>query len=152
MSKRFLIVAMVVVAAMAAASPAAGGQDGHAAVSRRKTAAPAVRAPLNIQYAEVTRLGKNIRQQIFAELTACHIEMRKKADALYPDMDVRTRGYSSKKDVKQFRERGQFENAMVAQCTQQAIAKHTIEAHELGSIKNEGICQQWPPLTGKPIC
>jgi hypothetical protein len=152
MSKRFPIVAVVVVAVMAAASPAAGGPDEQATTGGRRTAAPAVRAPLAIQYAEVSRLAKTNRQQIFAELTACHIDMRKKADALYPDMDVRTRGYSPKKDVKQFRERGQLENAMVAQCTQQAIEKHKIEAHELGSIKNEGICKQWPPLTGKPIC
>jgi hypothetical protein len=147
-----LPVVVLWVGALAGGLMAPTSAVGQAAPEQQEAPAPAARAGLAIRYTAVTRVAEANRKQIFADLSACHVEVEKKADALYPAMSVQTRGYSAKKDIKQFRERGRFENAAIAQCTQRALEQHHLEAFELGSIKNEGICKQWQPLSGKPIC
>ena len=107
---------------------------------------------LQVKSTVVTRLPEETRKAVFAGVSACHTDVRKKADDLYPEMSVQSRGYSSKADVKRFRERSRFEDAEVAACGRRAIERHSIDAAELRSITAEGVCKQWPPLSGKPAC
>lgn len=107
---------------------------------------------LQVNYAPVSRLSQAARKAVFAELSACHSEVKKKADELYPEMKLQSRGYSPKEDVKRFHERSRFEDAGVAACGRKALEKYSIDVAELRWITGEGVCKQWPPLAGKPAC
>ena len=105
-----------------------------------------------LQYTPVARLAEKARQTVFADVSTCHSDIRKKSESLYPEQKLGSRGYSPKEDVKAFRARSRFENAGATTCDQQMLQKHTLIPTELREIKIEGACKQWPPLTGKPGC
>ena len=107
---------------------------------------------LQVHYAPVSRLPQATRKVVFAELSACHSEVKKRADDLYPEMKLQSRGYRPKEDVKRFHERSRFEDAGVAACERKALEKYSIDVAELRWITGEGVCKQWPPLAGKPAC
>jgi hypothetical protein len=107
---------------------------------------------VQMKYTVVARLAEKARKTVFGGVSACHTAVRKKADDLYPEMSMQSRGYSPKADVKRFRQRSRFEDAGVVECGRKAIETHSIDAAELRSITAEGVCRQWPPLSGKPAC
>ena len=107
---------------------------------------------LQLKYTAVARLSEVTRKTVFAKISACHGDVKKKADDLYPEMKLQSPGYSAKADMKRFRERSRFEDAGVAACGRKALETHSIDVPELRSITAEGVCKQWSPLTGKPAC
>jgi hypothetical protein len=152
---------LLAVAALSASVSAIGLGSAVVAAQAGTThsqAAAAPRAAANsrpsasfLRYTEVARLQEPNRRAMFAELTACHVDVKKKAESQSPEMKM-GRGYSPRQDMKMFRERSRFENAGNTACEQRLMQKHALDPVELREIKVEGICKQWPPLTGKPGC
>jgi hypothetical protein len=159
MSKQILFGVAVLVASLSGFSPDPSAAAAQSGSGKTKPKAPAksgavskpTPAPPVLHYTEVARLSRKTRQAVFVDVTACHADVKKKAEDQFPEMKLGP-GYSSKRDAKMFRERSRFENAGSAACDQRMIQKHTLDAVELREIKVEGICKQWPPLTGKLGC
>lgn len=107
---------------------------------------------LHLSYAVIVRLPDETRKRVFAELSACRADVMRNADEQFPVLTLEDKDYSPKRDVEQFRRRSRFEDAGVIACNRRIEGKHSITNAELRSITAEGVCRQWPPLTGRPLC
>ena len=100
----------------------------------------------------MTRLSKGVRKGVFKEISACRTDTNRKADQLHPPLDPREPDYTVKKDMQAFRDHSRYQDAGDLRCARQIAGKHELSPPEFRSITTEGLCKQWPPLTGKPAC